>query len=89
MAAIKASQLYKFGCRKKRFRRHLFKLRMYSNKNTLRSSEIYDYLKNSSNYGLDAKNIVPKIADIIKKSRKVAEKLSKGIDFFLKKIKLI
>ena len=57
-------------------------------KTLLRSSEIYDYLKNSSNYGLDAKNIVPKIADIIKKSRKVAEKLSKGIDFLFKKNKI-
>ena len=45
-------------------------------------------MKNSSNYGLDAKNIVPKIADIIKKSRKVAEKLSKGIDFLFKKNKI-
>ena len=57
-------------------------------KTLLRSSEIYDYMKNSSNYGLDAKNIVPKIADIIKKSRKVAEKLSKGIDFLFKKNKI-
>ena len=57
-------------------------------KTLLRSSEIYDYIKNSSNYGLDAKNIVPKIADIIKKSRKVAEKLSKGIDFLFKKNKI-
>ena len=58
-------------------------------KSLLRSSEIYDYMKNSSNYGLDAKNIVPKIADIIKKSRKVAESFPKGLIFYLKKIKLI
>ena len=31
-------------------------------KTILRSSEIYDYMKNSANFGLDAKNIVPKIA---------------------------
>ena len=57
-------------------------------KTLLRSSEIYDYMKNSANFGLDAKNIVPKIADIIRKSRKVAEKLSKGIDFLFKKNKI-
>ena len=51
----------------------------------LRSSEIYDFMKNSSNFGLNIKNVEPNINSIIKRSRDVAKKLSNGIDFLFKK----
>ena len=51
----------------------------------LRSSEIYDFMKNSSTFGLKIKNAEPDINNIIKRSRDVAKKLSNGIDFLFKK----
>ncbi len=54
----------------------------------LRSSELYDFMKNSSNFGLNIKNVEPNINSIIKRSRDVAKKLSSGIEFLFKKNKI-
>ena len=57
-------------------------------KSVLRSAEIYDYMKNSSNYGLRSTSVTPDMVNIIKRSRSVAQKLSKGIDYLFKKNKI-
>ncbi len=54
----------------------------------LRSSEIYSYLNNLSVYGLSAKNILANTNTIINRSRNIAKKLSKGVDYLLKKNKV-
>ena len=54
----------------------------------LRTSEIYDYIKNSSHFGIDIKENKLNIKEIIKRSRNVAKKLSTGIEFLFKKNKI-
>ena len=54
-------------------------------KSILRSAEIFDYIKNSSDYGIKTTSVKPDLMNIIKRSRSVAKKLSDGIDFLFKK----
>ena len=54
----------------------------------LRTSEIYDYIKNSSHFGIDISQNKLNIKEIVQRSRDVAKKLSKGIDFLFKKNKI-
>ncbi len=54
----------------------------------LRTSEIYDYFKKSPIYGLNTENIKFTTKDIINRSRKIAKKLSNGIEFLFKKNKI-
>ncbi len=58
-------------------------------KSLLRTSEIYDYLKKSDNYGLNVKNTSINTIAIVKRSRKIAQELSNGIDFLFKKNNII
>ena len=57
-------------------------------KSILRSAEIFDYIKNSSDYGIKTTSVKPDLMNIIKRSRSVAKKLSDGIDFLFKKNKI-
>ena len=54
----------------------------------LRTSEIYDYIKNSSHFGIDISQNKLNIKEIVQRSRDVAKKLSRGIDFLFKKNKI-
>ncbi len=54
----------------------------------LRSAEIYHYMHNAGDYGLAAKEISFDLAAIVKRSRGVSAKLSKGVGFLLKKNKV-
>ncbi|MFQ5603379.1 MAG: dihydrolipoyl dehydrogenase [bacterium] len=54
----------------------------------LRSAEIYRLLQNADKFGLRAENIQFDTKKIIKRSRVAAEKLSKGVEFLLKKNKV-
>ena len=57
-------------------------------KTLLRSSEIYEYIKNSENFGFDTKKSNYNLNHIIKRSRHVAKKLSTGIEYLFKKNKI-
>ncbi len=54
----------------------------------LRSAEVYHYMKNAKNYGLEAQNISYDIKAIVERSRGVAKQLSSGIGHLLKKNKV-
>jgi len=51
----------------------------------LRSAEIYEYLKNSSSFGIYSEKISFDLPFIINRSREIAQRLSKGVSFLMKK----
>ena len=59
-------------------------------KTLLRSAEIYSYVKRAKEFGinLDDKKVGVNFPDIVKRSRAVAEQLSKGVTFLMKKNKI-
>lgn len=54
----------------------------------LKSAEVYNYLKHVDDYGLKAKSIDKDFEAVIKRSRGVAEGMSKGVSFLMKKNKI-
>ena len=54
----------------------------------LKSAQVYDYLKHVDEYGLKAEAIDKDFNAVIKRSRNVAEGMSKGVQFLLKKNKI-
>lgn len=54
----------------------------------LKSAQVYDYLKHVDEYGLKAEAIDKDFGAVIKRSRGVAQGMSKGIDFLMKKNKI-
>jgi dihydrolipoamide dehydrogenase len=54
----------------------------------LKSAQVYDYLKHVDDYGLKAEAIDKDFQAVIKRSRGVAEGMSKGIQFLMKKNKI-
>ncbi len=54
----------------------------------LKSAQIYDYLKHVDKYGLKAEAIDKDFDAIIKRSRNIAEGMSKGVQFLMKKNKI-
>ena len=53
----------------------------------LRTSEIYEYVKNSSHFGIDIKENKLNLDVIVKKGLEaIAKKLSNGIEYLFKKI---
>lgn len=54
----------------------------------LKSAQVYDYLKHVDAYGLKAEAIDKDFDAIIKRSRGVAEGMSKGVQFLMKKNKI-
>lgn len=54
----------------------------------LRSAEINNLLSDLGQFGFSASNITFNSADIVKRSRMIADKLSKGVQFLLKKNKV-
>ncbi len=54
----------------------------------LRTSEIYHLMQNASEFGLRADNVGFDFAQVIARSRKVAEKLSNGVAYLMKKNKI-
>ena len=54
----------------------------------LKSAQVFDYLNHLDAYGLKAENIDKDFGAVIKRSRGVAEGMSKGIDFLMKKNKI-
>ncbi|WNW02045.1 dihydrolipoyl dehydrogenase [Tenacibaculum sp. HL-MS23] len=54
----------------------------------LKSAQVYDYLKHVDQYGLKAEAIDKDFEAVIKRSRSVAEGMSKGVSFLMKKNKI-
>ena len=54
----------------------------------LKSAQVYDYLKHVDEYGLKAEAIDKDFDAVIKRSRNVAEGMSKGVAFLMKKNKI-
>ena len=54
----------------------------------LKSAQVFDYLKHASDYGLSVKEFDKDFNAVIKRSRDVAEGMSKGVQFLMKKNKI-
>ncbi len=54
----------------------------------LKSAQVFDYLKHPQEYGLSAENVGYDFAAVVKRSRGVAEGMSKGVTFLMKKNKI-
>ena len=54
----------------------------------LKSAQVFDYLKHASDYGLTVKEFDKDFSAVIKRSRDVAEGMSKGVQFLMKKNKI-
>jgi dihydrolipoamide dehydrogenase len=54
----------------------------------LKSAQVYEYMKHSADYGIMGSNISHDFGAVIKRSRGVADKMSKGVQFLMKKNKI-
>jgi dihydrolipoamide dehydrogenase len=54
----------------------------------LKSAQVFEYLKHAGDYGIDATNIKANFGGVVKRSRDVADGMSKGIQFLMKKNKI-
>ncbi|HEM48823.1 MAG TPA: dihydrolipoyl dehydrogenase, partial [Caldithrix sp.] len=54
----------------------------------LKSAEVFEEFKHAKEYGLNVDNVEADFAEIIKRSRKVAQINSKGVEFLMKKNKI-
>jgi len=54
----------------------------------LKSAQVFSYLNHAAEYGIEAGNAKPDFDAIMKRSRGVAEQMSKGVQFLLKKNKI-
>ena len=54
----------------------------------LKSAQVFDYLKHASDYGLTIKEYDKDFTAVVKRSRDVADGMSKGVQFLMKKNKI-
>lgn len=54
----------------------------------LKSAQVYDYAKHAANYGVKLTDVEADFEAVIKRSRGVADKMSKGVQFLMKKNKI-
>ena len=54
----------------------------------LKSAQVYEYVKHSANYGITTTGVNHDFGAVIKRSRGVADKMSKGVQFLMKKNKI-
>ncbi len=54
----------------------------------LKSAQVYEYLKHVDQYGLKAENFDKDFEAVVKRSRGVADGMSKGVEFLMKKNKI-
>ncbi len=54
----------------------------------LKSAQVYEYMKHSTSYGINATGVQHDFGAVIKRSRGVADKMSKGVQFLMKKNKI-
>ncbi len=54
----------------------------------LKSAQVHEYMKHSKDYGIEADNVHQNFGNVIQRSRGVADKMSKGVQFLMKKNKI-
>lgn len=54
----------------------------------LKSTQVYEYMKHSTAYGINATGVQADFGAVIKRSRGVADKMNKGVQFLMKKNKI-
>jgi len=54
----------------------------------LKSAQVYEYFKHSSDYGINSTGAQPEFGNVVKRSRGVADKMSKGVQFLMRKNKI-
>jgi len=54
----------------------------------IKSAQVYDYVKHSATYGITTTGVNHDFGAVIKRSRVVADKMSKGVQFLMKKNKI-
>src|SRR4051794_23255756 len=54
----------------------------------LKSAQVFEYLKHAGDYGINVENFNANFAGVIKRSGDVADGMSKGIQFLMKKKKI-
>ncbi|MCL5247429.1 dihydrolipoyl dehydrogenase [Cellulophaga sp. 20_2_10] len=54
----------------------------------IKSAQVFEYLKHASDYGLNAENVDKDFGAIVNRSRNVADGMSKGVQFLMKKNKI-
>ena len=55
----------------------------------LKSAQVFEYLQHASDYGINVKEATADFDAVIKRSRDVANGMSNGIQFLMKKTKLM
>jgi len=54
----------------------------------LKSAQVYEYAKHAADYGINIQNPTQNFEGVVKRSRGVADKMSKGVQFLMKKNKI-
>ena len=54
----------------------------------LKSAQVFEYIKHANDFGISIDKYEVEFQDVIKRSRNTADKMSKGIDFLMKKNKI-
>jgi dihydrolipoamide dehydrogenase len=54
----------------------------------LKSAQVYEYTKHAADYGINVSNPTQNFSGVISRSRGVADKMSKGVQFLMKKNKI-
>ncbi|WP_217494811.1 dihydrolipoyl dehydrogenase [Crocinitomix algicola] len=54
----------------------------------LKSANVFEYISHAEDYGIEVKGSTPNFDNIVKRSRGVADKMSKGVQFLMKKNKI-
>ena len=54
----------------------------------IKSAQVYDYVKHSADYGINTTGVNHDFGKVITRSRGVADKMSKGVQFLMKKNKI-
>ncbi len=54
----------------------------------LKSAQVFEYLKHAEDYGLSAKDVDKDFSKVVERSRGVADGMSKGVQFLMKKNKI-
>jgi dihydrolipoamide dehydrogenase len=90
VAAIRASQLgFKTAVVEKRFLGGVcLNIGCIPTKALLRSAEIFESISHAADYGVDVKEFSANFEGMVKRSRKVADKMSKGVQFLMKANKI-
>lgn len=90
VAAIRAAQLgFKTAVVEKRFLGGVcLNIGCIPTKALLRSAEVFESISHASDYGVDVKSFSANFEGMISRSRKVADKMSKGVQFLMKANKI-